>query len=618
MEARAFGTSQRAALYTLADGRCEKCGAELAEGWHADHIHPWSKGGATDMDNGQALCPSCNLKKGDSPPDGLRAWQREALRQWDQRQRFMLAACPGAGKTRFALEAGSALLRAGRINRIDFVVPGTALVGQTIDSAVELGLRLRDFHNGRSVMPADAHGRVITYQQVVAAPFIYARGAERAFVVLDEAHHMGEEAAWGEKIRQAFVKSPHLLLMTGTPWRTDGSAIPFAEFDDSGELVVDYRYEFAQAWADQNRPIRGVSFQTLDADGRGIKENSAWRLKGSEVVTDQEESDVLRSFHDPSSHWIIEALDRSVRELDLAKKSLPDAQGLILARDNETANEYGRICRARGMSCTVVHGKTDNAHDNLASFGKSGIDWLIAVKMVSEGYDNPRLSVLLHASDAKTDLSFHQALGRVIRRSSSEDRSVARVLVPHTPSWARLVKSVDDTRTYALREEEPSRSADRSTPSSEASERFVLPAENAEIGQQTQKGMNEEERLEDFLHRLRQLPEAEQHQYIAIQHERITASRPVSTAPRPITQAERKDKRATVNRLVKKIARRIVEADRGIERGLAHAKVWSSLNGRVGQNSNQARTDTQLDDDIRVCERWLAHTDPEWGFRWLP
>ena len=61
---RLFSTRQRLALYELAGGRCDNCGGELGDDWHADHVHAYSKGGATDVINGRALCRSCNLKKG--------------------------------------------------------------------------------------------------------------------------------------------------------------------------------------------------------------------------------------------------------------------------------------------------------------------------------------------------------------------------------------------------------------------------------------------------------------------------------------------------------------------------------------------------------------------------
>lgn len=54
----------RAALFVAADGRCRICGAVLGAGWHADHVVPWSRSGRTNVNEMQALCASCNLKKG--------------------------------------------------------------------------------------------------------------------------------------------------------------------------------------------------------------------------------------------------------------------------------------------------------------------------------------------------------------------------------------------------------------------------------------------------------------------------------------------------------------------------------------------------------------------------
>jgi 5-methylcytosine-specific restriction endonuclease McrA len=54
----------RAALWIAADGKCQRCGEELLEGWHADHIEPWSETGRTNVHEMQALCAKCNLKKG--------------------------------------------------------------------------------------------------------------------------------------------------------------------------------------------------------------------------------------------------------------------------------------------------------------------------------------------------------------------------------------------------------------------------------------------------------------------------------------------------------------------------------------------------------------------------
>jgi 5-methylcytosine-specific restriction endonuclease McrA len=61
---RRFTQSQKRMLAWLAGGLCRLCGARLTQDFHADHVVPFSKGGATTVNNGQALCPRCNLLKG--------------------------------------------------------------------------------------------------------------------------------------------------------------------------------------------------------------------------------------------------------------------------------------------------------------------------------------------------------------------------------------------------------------------------------------------------------------------------------------------------------------------------------------------------------------------------
>lgn len=119
MERRRFNDRERAALYLAADGRCESCGVELEPGWHGDHKMPYSRGGPTDVINGQALCPDCNLKKGVSV-NGLRKWQQQAISKFyeSEGRDFLICATPGAGKTTCGLELARQLLTGGSVNRI--------------------------------------------------------------------------------------------------------------------------------------------------------------------------------------------------------------------------------------------------------------------------------------------------------------------------------------------------------------------------------------------------------------------------------------------------------------------------------------------------------------------
>ena len=65
MDRRLFTKTQRNALLVQQRGQCN-LGTQTPFRWlHADHIHPHSKGGPTNLANGQAINGAENLAKRD-------------------------------------------------------------------------------------------------------------------------------------------------------------------------------------------------------------------------------------------------------------------------------------------------------------------------------------------------------------------------------------------------------------------------------------------------------------------------------------------------------------------------------------------------------------------------
>lgn len=60
---RSFSKAQRREIALRSNGHCAACGQGLGPNWHADHIVPHSRGGRTEVINGQALCGACNQRK---------------------------------------------------------------------------------------------------------------------------------------------------------------------------------------------------------------------------------------------------------------------------------------------------------------------------------------------------------------------------------------------------------------------------------------------------------------------------------------------------------------------------------------------------------------------------
>ena len=61
---RHFNAREREAIYILSGGICANCNEILDENWEPDHVLAYSRGGETSVENGAALCRSCNRAKG--------------------------------------------------------------------------------------------------------------------------------------------------------------------------------------------------------------------------------------------------------------------------------------------------------------------------------------------------------------------------------------------------------------------------------------------------------------------------------------------------------------------------------------------------------------------------
>ena len=225
---------------------------------HGDHVVPWSQGGPTTMENLQALCGSCNLRKGTNPQEvalarfdvellapgkgALRPWQQEALPvvlSAIEREPVLLEACPGAGKTQFGLEVAYGMVTAGVISRVLIVVPTVAIADGWQRSASSATpdaptMPLRSTRDWRPVDPIGEEwlGAIITYQSLFFQTEMFLAHAtdpgQRTLVIFDEVHHAGTDGAWGASAQEAFASGASAILsMSGTPFRVNKDPIVF-------------------------------------------------------------------------------------------------------------------------------------------------------------------------------------------------------------------------------------------------------------------------------------------------------------------------------------------------------------------------------------------------------
>ena len=390
-------------------------------------------------------------------PADLRAWQRRALTTYLRQspRDFAAVATPGAGKTRFALVLAAHLLRTREVQRLTIVAPTEHLKKQWADAAHAHGLHLDPtFTNAAGRSGRDYDGVVVTYAQVAMAPLLHRARTEarRSLVVLDEIHHAGDAMSWGDAVREAFMPAARRLTLTGTPFRSDDNPIPFVSYAPDGQgamrSVADSSYGYGDALRDG--VVRPVIFLAYSGEMRWRNSAGAeLAARLGEPMTADVTAQAWRTALDPGGEWIPQVLRAADQRLTAKRREMPDAGGLVIASDQATARSYALLLRRiSGEPPVVVLSDDPTSSRKIAEFRRGNERWMVAVRMVSEGVDVPRLAVGVYATSAQTPLYFAQAIGRFVRARARGE--TATVFLPSVPSLLTLAAEMESERDHVL------------------------------------------------------------------------------------------------------------------------------------------------------------------------
>lgn len=358
----------------------------------------------------------------------LRHWQQRcietALNRYSTTSHFFCQATPGAGKTRMAAALARCLLDLGKIDLVFCFAPSCQVVeGFRSTFATVLGRRL-DGQIG-------AVGAAFTYQAMENKDesFWQLLNDFRVLVVFDEIHHCaGHDPllsnAWGQQILHRIQdRAAFTLALSGTPWRSDERAIALARYSSpGGQLICDYRYGLKEAVTD------GVcrSPRIVLLDNQKVKLTEELEAKStvrmfSSIAKLLDESPVTYEGLLRHDEVIDQLLGLACGKLDEIRGVKPDAAGLVVATDIEHAQQVAQSLKTRGEAYRLVTNRTPGAQQIINEFRHGDCRWIVAVGMISEGTDIPRLQVCCHLSRIRTELHYRQILGRVLRRVGYHD-----------------------------------------------------------------------------------------------------------------------------------------------------------------------------------------------------
>ena len=394
----------------------------------------------------------------------LRPWQKTALERFHATDApdFLAVATPGAGKTNFALTAARQALAAQPGRRLVVVVPTAHLKAQWARAATGFDLHLDpQWSAAEGRLPADMHGVVTTYQQVASAAPVLRALATDAFVVFDELHHAADDQAWGDAVRLAFEGAARRLALSGTPFRSDVHAIPFVRYHDD-EAVADFEYGYADALRDGG-VVRPVYFPRID----GMMEWSAPDgVVHAHSFDDQLDAtragQRLRTAYSLEGEWLPHVLRQAHEQLLAIRKRQPTAGGLVIATDQDHARGIVDLLLHRLRVRAVVATSDDpEASNHISRFAAGSDPWIVAVRMVSEGVDIPRLRVGVFATTTTTELFFRQAVGRLVRWTPGTTGQKSFLFIPDEPRLRARALAIAEQRRHCLRREEPREGGER-------------------------------------------------------------------------------------------------------------------------------------------------------------
>ena len=395
-----------------------------------------------------------------------------ALNKFESDEKVVVADVhPGSGKTLAVLHVANEMFRRGLIDTCMVFVPRLNLCRQFeldwkeyqsewYSNPKMSSITHRD--NEPPLLRDGAFGYVTTYASLVFNPKLhieFAKRHPRSMLIVDEAQGLGtHEGSGGTKAADYIANiSEHvkyIQVVTGTPYRSDGNPLLFANYtdpDDEGirHLEPDVSATYLEGVTESY--LRPFEYEL--ADGTAIHEY----LGGSEELLriSEMEKNLYRVLED-EGFWstMVDMVIKRVHEVQ--QQIDPRLCGLIGAHGQEQARKILRYIKKYhpGIKALIAVSDEQRSQKNLKQFKRGGHDILITVRMAYIGYDHKPISVVLMLSDFR-DYGFLDqffARGMRIMPDIPIEKQVLYAIVPDDPQMAKYVEEKRKESERGLRE----------------------------------------------------------------------------------------------------------------------------------------------------------------------
>jgi len=355
----------------------------------------------------------------------------------------------------------------------------SSIASQWEHSSKLLGLKVKELESfsNKQDLHTQSDGWILTYQSASkklqqSKEELNAFSCEGLLAIADEAHHLGlnpeepESAVWGKSFLELTKHCTLRIGLTGTPFRADNLAFCSArkvQIHAKGELIEqinpdlcvepreliaegDVRpleFHFQDGWVEHShlgQPDREVS--PLSKELR-----ESWRARN-----------LRRAIHLSSPSSIAaQLLEKARKKLISIRSEHKSAAGLVIAKDIEHAKGIARKLKENGDSVDLVHSQSKESIDRLAKFKGGEANWLVSVDMCAEGFDAPRIRVVVYLTTVVTKSRFLQGITRAVRMSSERakieptPRHSSHIFAPADPLLIDHARHWSKSKPYLIK-----------------------------------------------------------------------------------------------------------------------------------------------------------------------
>jgi len=465
---RLFSGYQRRQILVAANYRCEACAVLLDGEWHAHHRVAWSDGGPTETHNGIALCVECH-KRIHAMTFIPRQWQtlcHEREREFRQSfgpktgKAFLIEACPGAGKSAMAAMIAAEWLQKDAVDHVIIAAPWKPVVASIEKSCSQFQMSTRRnlfYGSGYQHTPSWEITALTTTTACSAKTieavqnWIRTEGWRFGFII-DEVHHNSVAAVWGSYAETIAEHCEYLVCMSGTPFRPDGMPIATIAYSQDKKVISHYSLSYQRGV--EEGYVRDVTVSWIRGSVSFFdKEENKTVERPYEDLTKQQIAEVQDQLFDDRSELVsatILAVHEDLMKLRASGPQYEDAAALFVCRpgtnNGDSDKRVWKIARQikalTGIEPEVVTHKDENAEGKLEAFRRGKSPYIVAVNMISEGCDIPRLIKVGILRLVQSTMLVRQIVGRAIRRRAEWDTHAATVYAPRISPMAEELEEL--------------------------------------------------------------------------------------------------------------------------------------------------------------------------------